>query len=98
MDLNIALTSFNDAFTAEYKKYLDIHKELDAYRGKELTEETAKIVNDILKRIQEQYILLYGAIDFIRQRAVLANNAAQEYQLFIDTLKLAGGTTEPKES
>lgn len=92
MDLNIALTNFNDAFTAEYKKYLDIHKELDAYRGKELTEETAKIVNDILKRIQEQYILLYGALHFIKERSVLAANAMHEYQLFIDTLKLAGAS------
>jgi hypothetical protein len=86
MDLNLALQEFDTALTNEYKKYLDTHKELDVWRGKELTDESVVVVNDILKRIQDQYTLLYGAFHFIKERSPLALNAMKEYAHFVDTI------------
>lgn len=89
---------FDQLFVSEYKKYLEFHKELDAWRGKELDDASAAQVNEVLKRIQEQFIMLAPALNLFKNRAELAHKAIGEYEMFIDSLKVANAVSEvPKD-
>lgn len=75
-------------------EYIDLHKELDSYRGTPIGENLDR-VNNLLKEIQDKFGMLYPAYHFIATRHQYVNNAVNGYNDFIETLK-KGGAVEHK--
>ncbi len=73
-----------------YTEYTELHKELDAHRGKPLGETNLPEVNRLLKEIQEAFSDLYPAYHFIASRHQYVSNAVNSYNEFIETIKKAG--------
>jgi hypothetical protein len=97
MKLLNLLNEFEQEFSKEYKIYLDLHKDLDTWRGKELSDEDLLKVNPILSAIQDQYIALHASFYFITQRNELSLKAMKGYQQFIDDIKGGGAQPTKKE-
>jgi hypothetical protein len=78
------------AITQTWSDYLDLHKELDAHRGKPIDDTNLDEVNRILKTIQEKFAQLYPAYHFIATRHQHVSNAVTQYNEFIEILKKSG--------
>lgn len=75
-----------------YANYSKLHEELVPYRGRELKETDVKEVNRILEAIQDNYKLMFPALNFILLRHQFCINVMNEYQKFIHDLQKAGAT------
>ena len=95
MSLMMKYTEFETEFTATWKKHLDLHNQLNAYRGIDLKDKYEE-VNILLKKIQDTMVILYPSINFIIQRSKMANDAVRDYNTFIETLKTVGATEYPE--
>lgn len=72
--------------------YHKLHVQFDAFRGLELTEESSKILNQILLELQTAFQELYVAHHFICYRNQSSTNEINSYTEFIDQLIKAGAT------
>lgn len=99
MELIEKLTNELDVeITRTWSEYLDLHKELDAHRGKPLNDTNLDEVNNILKAIQEKFALLYPSYHFIATRHQFVSNAVTQYNEFIELIKKSGAKQDAPES
>lgn len=81
----------DEKLTEMYGKYVDLHQELDKFRGKQLSEQDdVNEANRLLKDIQLVFAELYHAYNFITYRHQYAVNAINTYNDFIAALQKAG--------
>lgn len=91
MELIEKLTNELDAeISRVWSEYVDIHQELNMHRDKPINDSNIEDINQILKRIQDTFGLLYPAYHFIAVRHQHVTNAVNGYQDFIETLKKSG--------
>jgi archaellum component FlaC len=79
-----------------YTEYLECHKDLDPHRGHPVGETNLDEVNRILKVMQEKFIELYPALNFIATRYEFATNATNSFNDFFDGLKKASSAADSK--
>ena len=82
--------AYDAAFSRAWNEYVELHKELDRYRGKDLTDELVLIVNPIISAIQDKFIELHPAINNIIQRYQMCARSLQDYESFMKDLKQTG--------
>lgn len=89
---NITQLSQNleEALVEAWNDYVDLHAQFDEYRGKALTVEEGKELNDIFVLIQEKFQEIYPALYFIGKRAEFTANAAEGFKKFIDEMEKGG--------
>lgn len=81
-----------------WETYLDLHKEMDSFRGRMLDGAELVKVNEILAMIQEHFAhQLYPTFNFVLWRYDQAKNACQQYEEFILSLKQQGAKEEKHE-
>lgn len=97
MSLIKKLDDFEIEFTKCWKEYLDLHKQLDAYRGKDL-KDLYEEVNVLLNKIQDSYINMHPAFAFILNRAKMCDDAIENHRKFVEALKVAGASEHPAAS
>lgn len=85
---------FQKEWSETWNKYVALHKELDAYRGIEITETNIHQVNKIIGDLQDTFGELYGSINFVLQRYALCVQANTEYKKFMDDIKSSGAVPE----
>lgn len=100
--MNLLETQINEldsAMTFAWEYYLDLHKELDKYRGRVIEDiETIKIVDELLGKIQLHFKEeLYPIFKFVLTRNDLSRNACSGYEKFILSLKQAGLSDEANQ-
>lgn len=79
-----------------YSEYVDLHEELNQYRGKPIGDTNLDEVNRLLKEIQDKFAQLYPVYSFIISRNEYATNAINSYNEFIDLIKKAGAQQDEK--
>lgn len=77
-----------------YTKYVQCHRDLDQHRGKPVDETNLEEVNRILKEMQEVFVELYPALQFIATRHEFAVNATNDFQSFFDGLRKASSEAQ----
>lgn len=93
----------DEAITKAWSSYIDCHKELESFQGKELVGDNLKRVNEVLITMQSLYADLHHGLHFISFRNQFAINAMNSHQAFIDKIKEAGAEennpeqTQPEE-
>lgn len=98
MDLIQNLTNQLDSeMNRVYTEYIELHKELDAHRGKPLSDTNLPEVNRLLKDIQDKFSSLFPAYHFIAARHQYVSNAVNSYNEFIETIKKAGARQDGQE-
>lgn len=88
-DLDLEINTLWDEYGA-------LHKELDTYRGKPIGDDV-EVVNKILRDIQDKFVSIYPAYNFITYRHQYVLNAVNGHNDFIDMLKKAGAMQEGEE-
>lgn len=81
------IEQLDQALNEKHAHYIELHKELDKHRGKELDETNMPEVQKILGNIQDTFADIYNVFHFIMYRHQLAQNSTREYNEFIDELK-----------
>ena len=79
-----------EAIVSSWNDYIDLHSQFDEYRGRGLTPQEGKELNEIFILIQEKFQELYPALYFIGKRAEFAGNAADGFKKFIDEMEKGG--------
>lgn len=74
-----------------WNRYVQLHKDLDLYRGKEITHENVGAINKIIEAMQLEFEQLWGAVHFIKNWHGQALNILKEHEKFMDDIKAAGG-------
>jgi hypothetical protein len=95
MSIAKKIANLDKEMTAKYEEYIKLHEELNKHRGKPLNETDLPEVNRLLKEIQNKFTEFYPALYFISGRTQFANNVANSYNEFIDTIKKAGAQEKP---
>ena len=84
MDLHDKYEQWDKAYCAAWDEYVDLHKQLDQFRGILLTEELAQTkINPLLKQIQEKFFELEPSFRTILHRGAQCQTAINEYKKFI---------------
>jgi len=86
---------FQEKFIEHWQQYLELNKKLDSYRGKEIGQDVNE-VNKLLFEIQENFSQMYPVLEFVVKNYNLSVAAINEYNIFIEDIKNAGGSTETK--
>jgi len=94
MLLPVTFSKFQEDFDKAWSQYVKLHKDLDAYRGVDITEKNIKQINDIVSAIQDHFIMMHPSINYIVQRATICSQALTEHQKFMDDLKASGAMPE----
>jgi hypothetical protein len=81
---------FELEFNKLWNKYVDLHKELDGYRGIEITEKNVGEINKIVSKLQDCWIELFPVVNWIKVRNDLASHALNEHAKFMDDIKAGG--------
>lgn len=90
---------FEAAFKAAVAEYNALGKEFDTWRGKELSELDKESINDLIAKIQAAYQVLYPAISFIIQNSGMCIKSLQDFNQFIEDLKVSGAEpVDPAQS
>lgn len=92
MTIKEIIQLLDDALVEEHKKYIEKHKELKDYRGRELQKDEIEKVNDLLMEIQNIYMGIHPALIYISQRHQPTLQAMRSYEEFIASLKESGAT------
>ncbi len=85
---------YEEAFVKRWGEYLQLHRDLDAYRGMVIDASNVQIINSIIVKLQDCFIDLYPTLNFVVSRAALCNTAIMEYNKFMDDIKLGGAEPE----
>lgn len=91
------IEQLDTAMTKSYEEYKQLHVQLDAWRGKELSQEDNLEVNKVLAAIQLKFSELYGVYHFIGSRHQFAIDQVHRWNDFIDALKKEGAVIESSE-
>jgi hypothetical protein len=94
MSLPKAFASFEKEFCATWAKYVQLHKDLDEYRGQEITTKNIGPINEIITTLQDVFVELHTTLNFVIQRGALCQQAITEYQKFMDDIKYSGASPE----
>lgn len=78
-------------FHKYWNRYVQLHKDLDLFRGKEITHENVGAVNKIIEEMQITYEYLHGPVYFVKNWHAQVMNIITEHQKFMDDIKAAGG-------
>lgn len=78
-------------FHKYWNRYVQLHKDLDLWRGKEITAENVKSINKIIEEMQISFEYLWEPLNFIQNWHAQALNALNEHKKFMDDIKAAGG-------
>lgn len=89
MSLFKAQDAFELAFTTKWREYLELHKQLDQYRGVDL-EHKFEEVNVIIAKITETMLELHPSFEFIIKRTKMSHDAIKHYNDFIESIKMVG--------
>ena len=91
MDITKALEKVDAHLMSHITEYNAAMQELDAYRGKELSAEDSKVVNQILFKIQNTFTKeIAPIINYIKKREEQAKTLERYYAGFIEDLVAAG--------
>jgi hypothetical protein len=97
----MSLKKLYEKFDKEYCKvlaeYYDLHKQLDRFRGVDLTEEIVEQANPIIIAIQEKFIELEPCLEWAIHRYQTAVRIRLEYEQFIDHIKKGGAVVDDKK-
>ena len=88
------ISQLDQEMVTQYEGYIKCHRELDKHRGKPVDDTNLQEVNDILKDMQERFIVIYPALQFISTRYEFATNVTNEFKSFFDTLQKASAEAE----
>ena len=94
MSFKAVTERFESEFNVLWDQYVASHKELDKFRGIEITQKNLESINKIVGRIQDQFVLLLPALLFIGKWHTNAALAITEHQKFMDDIKASGATEE----
>jgi len=89
--MKLEFDTFQKTFAKNWTEYIELHKELDKYRGKEIGSDV-DAVNKILHALQDKFFDIYPCLQFIAENHTLAVTAVNDYAKFIDDIKAAGGS------
>jgi septation ring formation regulator EzrA len=90
MSLSNSFVRFQEEFIKSWNRYVDLHKELDAYRGQAINNTNIDAINKVISDLQDTFTELYTSINFVKERYVLCSEALLEYTKFMDEIKSAG--------
>lgn len=83
-----------EEFDKSWDRYVQLHKDLDVYRGIEINEGNITAINAIISKMQDTYADLYPVILFVKHRANSCAQALTEHTKFMDDLKSTGAEPE----
>ena len=86
----VKFSAFEEEFITLWGEYVKLGHEFDMYRGRELTDDEIKTVNDIMVAIQESFNQLYPALVFVIQRSQDCAMLIKNYERFIEDIKRTG--------
>lgn len=98
MNIEQLITNLDQEMVKQYEDYVKCHRELDKHRGKPVDDTNLEEVNRILKDMQEKFLVLYPALQFIATRHEFVTNVTNEFQAFFETLKQASTEAENMKS
>lgn len=81
---------FDEAFCQALAEYHELHKQLDAFRGKDLTDEMVAQANPIIIAIQDKYNELHPCVEWAMARYQPCARLRQDFDQFIDHIKQGG--------
>lgn len=98
MSIKELITTLDKELLAAHDEYNSLIKTLNVYAMRELdgmTQDERAAAADIVNAIQDKMAEMHPALHWIAYRTQLANNLADHYTLFIDSLKKS---VTPKEA
>lgn len=90
MTIKEKLADLETQVNITYDQYLELHKELSNFAGKEVDENNINDINKVLASIQETFTELYPFYHFVSYRYPQACQVTQYYNEFIENLKKNG--------
>lgn len=96
MSLKIALDKFGEEFNKAWNRYIELDKQLMAYRGIEITKSNVESINEIVTGLQDTYAELHESLFFINSWGSNALLLINEHKKFMDDIKVAGGVPDKK--
>lgn len=94
MSLAVKYEEFDKAFCQALAEYHELHKQLDQFRGVDLTDEIIAQANPIIMAIQDKYNELIPAIEWGIVRYSACARLKQDYHQFIDHIKQGGAVVD----
>lgn len=96
MSLKIALDKFGEEFNKAWNRYIELDKQLLAYRGVEINKDNIEPINAIVVGLQDTYAELHESLYFINSWSSNALLLINEHKKFMDDIKSAGGVPDKK--
>jgi hypothetical protein len=101
--LNAKYREFEKEFINEWDRYVQCHKNLDAYRGVMPTEANIPQINKIIGELQDSFHELYTSFQFVNKYGLQCAQAVKEYNEFMAEIKATGAepideTKKPEEA
>lgn len=94
MSLQKSFNLFDGEFRKMWKKYVELHKELDKFRGIEINEKNVEVINKLIMAIQERYAAMHDILHWIQSWNLHAIQAINEHKKFMDDIKASGAMPE----
>lgn len=98
----MSLLKIHEKYDKEFKKvyaeYVDLHKQLDAFRGIPIDDELAAKVNPIIVAIQERYIDMECYIEDTIHRYQFCAKTKLDFQEFVNHVRAGGEVNNEAQS
>ena len=87
MTLDEMVKQLDKKMTEEYEMYCELHKALDSYRGRTLTDKEMASVDEIGDAIIEKYKELHPLYHFIAARYQVVVNRAHDFECIYNFIR-----------
>lgn len=94
MSLKIAFKEFENQFNKHWTQYVQLHRDLDEYRGQAITPKNVDDINKIVSDMQDEFAELWMSFQFVKERYAHVTSALDEHKKFMDMMKETGAQPE----
>lgn len=98
MELKKLVEDIDTALNLKFAEYIELHKEFNAFRGRDIPDADLPELNEVLGELQDTFQDIYTILHFIQLRQQFAANAITEYAKFIQDLEAAGAVNNKSTS